>query len=38
MDKLIIDRSRWLRGEGCDASYLLRPADNKMCCLGFDML
>jgi len=31
--KLIIDRSRWLRGES--ESYLFRPRDNKMCCLGF---
>ena len=31
--KLIIDRTKWLRGE--DDSYLLRSRDNKMCCLGF---
>jgi hypothetical protein len=33
--KLIIDRERWLRGEGADESYLLRSRDSKMCCLGF---
>lgn len=29
-----IDRKTWLRGEGLDASRLLRPSDGKMCCLG----
>lgn len=33
--KLMIDRCRWLRGEGMDASYLLRENDLKMCCIGF---
>lgn len=33
--KFKVERSRWLRGEGYHESYLLRPADNKMCCLGF---
>lgn len=33
--KLIIDRKRWLRGEGPGPSRLLREEDNKMCCLGF---
>lgn len=33
--KLEIDRSQWLRGEGAARSYLLRRADQKMCCLGF---
>lgn len=33
--KLTIDRSKWLRGEGGDASKLLRSSDGKMCCLGF---
>jgi hypothetical protein len=33
--KLIIDRNKWLRGEGSKNSYLLRSADQKMCCLGF---
>lgn len=32
---LIIDRAKWLRGEGGNLSRLLRPADGKMCCLGF---
>lgn len=32
--KLVIDRSRWLRGEK-DGGRLLRPTDQKMCCLGF---
>jgi hypothetical protein len=32
--KLIIDRSKWLRGEGPSSSCLLRPEDGKMCCLG----
>lgn len=33
--KLIIDRAKWLRGEGGLPSYLLRKYDNKMCCVGF---
>jgi hypothetical protein len=33
--KLRIDRGKWLRGEGCDDSYLRRPSDEKMCCVGF---
>lgn len=28
-----VDRRRWLRGDY--ESFLLRPSDNKMCCLGF---
>lgn len=36
--KLIIDRSKWLRGEGETASKLLRERDGKMCCLGFYLL
>jgi hypothetical protein len=32
--ELVIDRSKWLRGEG-DKSALLRASDGKMCCLGF---
>lgn len=35
MIKFIIDRSKWLRGEGYYKSFLLRETDNKMCCLGF---
>lgn len=31
--RLVIDRSRWLRGEGLGE--LLRRLDGKMCCLGF---
>lgn len=30
----IIDRTNWLRGEGSKASRLLRPTDEKMCCVG----
>jgi hypothetical protein len=34
-EKLVIDRSRWLRGgRGCVFSLLMQP-DQKMCCLGF---
>lgn len=33
--KLVIDRKRWLRGEGPADSKLLRGKDNEMCCLGF---
>lgn len=33
--KLRINRAKWLHGEGDYVSYLLRPADGKMCCLGF---
>jgi len=33
--KLVIDRKRWLRGEGSEGSMLLRSIDDKMCCLGF---
>ncbi len=32
--KFIIDRRVWLRGEGSANSFLLRPADGKMCCMG----
>ena len=36
MDKFVIDRSKWLRGEGPKGfSVLLRRSDRKMCCLGF---
>lgn len=30
-----VDRSKWLHGEGAAFSQLLRPSDEKMCCLGF---
>jgi hypothetical protein len=38
--KLRIDRATWLRGEDpavlkTGGSYLLRPKDGRMCCLGF---
>ena len=32
---LTIDRKTWLRGEGSSNSFLLRPKDDKKCCLGF---
>lgn len=35
MIDVVIDRSRWLRGEGSNQSYLLRKDDQKMCCVGF---
>lgn len=35
---VIVDRSRWLRGEGEKRSLLLRTTDDKMCCLGFACL
>ena len=31
----VIERARWLRGEGRTASWLLRASDGRMCCLGF---
>jgi hypothetical protein len=33
--KLVIDRTKWLRGEGYSVSKLLRSSDHKMCCIGF---
>lgn len=33
--KVVVDRARWLRGEGGDDSKLLRRMDGKMCCMGF---
>jgi hypothetical protein len=33
--ELVIDRQRWLRGEGAKHSRLLREQDRRMCCLGF---
>ena len=35
---LVIDRGRWLRGEGPKDSFLKRQRDGKMCCLGFEAL
>jgi hypothetical protein len=32
--EFVVDRFRWLRG-GQGVSYLLRPIDRNMCCLGF---
>lgn len=34
MKEFVIDRSKWLRGEGPAESYLLRASDGRMCCLG----
>jgi len=33
--KLVIDRAKWLRGEGSGPSRLLRKSDHKRCCIGF---
>lgn len=33
--KLIIDRSRWARGDNGNGTYLSSPHNDKMCCLGF---
>lgn len=33
--KVIIDRTKWYRGQGSIGSSLLRPTDQKMCCVGF---
>ena len=30
-----VSRSKWLRGEGYENTFLLREKDGKMCCLGF---
>jgi hypothetical protein len=38
MRVLVIDRTKWLRGEGHLGSMLFRPSDTKMCCLGFDCI
>jgi hypothetical protein len=35
MLEVVIDRERWLRGEGPGLSYLLRERDAHMCCIGF---
>lgn len=32
--RVVVDRSKWLRGEGSYKSRLLRPADGRMCCMG----
>jgi len=31
----IINRQKWLRGEGSEDSYLLAPDTGDMCCIGF---
>ena len=36
--KVIVDRSRWLRGEGSMVSALQRITDGKRCCIGFACL
>ncbi len=36
--KVVVERSKWLRGEGWEKSKLLRSKDGKMCCLGFACL
>lgn len=36
MEKLVIDRAKWLRGQG--GGSLLEPQSGKMCCLGFECL
>jgi hypothetical protein len=33
--EFVVDRIKWLRGEGSLESSLFRPTDGKMCCLGF---
>lgn len=38
LKKFVVKKSKWLRGEGANKSYLLRQLDNKMCCLGFASL
>lgn len=34
MQKFVIDRNIWLRGEGVTGSFLHRTSDNKQCCVG----
>lgn len=36
--KVIVDRTRWYRGQGGDASRLQRQSDGRKCCLGFACL
>ncbi len=35
MKKFTVITSKWFRGNGIGGSYLYRPEDGKMCCLGF---
>lgn len=37
VNKFVISRKVWLRGEGPRKSRLLRTSDGKMCCLGIYM-
>lgn len=37
IEKTIVDRNTWLRGEGQYESYLHRLSDGKKCCLGFEV-
>ncbi len=34
LDTVVLDPTTWLRGEGADVSFLRRPSDEKMCCMG----
>lgn len=36
--RVVVKRKEWLRGEGAEASSLLRREDLKMCCMGFASL
>lgn len=36
--KVVVDRAKWLHGEGPSMSMLHRAHDGKMCCLGFACL
>jgi hypothetical protein len=36
--KVVVDRAKWYRGKTATDSYLLSPANQKMCCLGFASL
>lgn len=35
MIQVIVDRKTWYRGKGGTQSRLVRPFDNKKCCIGF---
>lgn len=35
MSKLVIDRTKWFRGDSRLSKLIVPEADNKMCCLGF---
>lgn len=36
--KVVVDREKWIHGEGDFDSYLLRERDGHLCCLGFACL